>query len=55
MRLNHKFQNGDTIEETKDFSYLGAAVSTEGGCDNDMDSGLSKAKAAFRKQEEYGA
>ena len=55
MRLNHKFQNGDTIEETKDFTYLGAAVSTEGGCDKDMDSGLSKAKAAFRKQEEYGA
>ena len=37
MRLNCKntepikFQNGDTIKETKDFTYLGAVVSTEGG------------------------
>ena len=55
MRLNCKntepikFQNGDTIKETKDFTYLGAVVSTEGGCDRDMDNRLSKAKAAFRK------
>ena len=55
MRLNCrntepiKFQNGDTIKETKDFTYLGAVVSTEEGCDKDMDSRLSKAKTAFRK------
>ena len=57
MRLNCrntepiKFQNGDTIKETNDFTYLGAVVSTEGGCDKDMDSRLSKAKTAFRKLE----
>ena len=44
-----KFQNGDTIKEMKDFTYLGAVVSIEGGCDKDMDSRLSKAKTAFRK------
>ncbi|XP_020628246.1 uncharacterized protein LOC110065450 [Orbicella faveolata] len=44
-----KFQNGNTIKGTKDFTYLGAVVSSEGGCDKDMDSRLSKAKAAFRK------
>ena len=44
-----KFQNGDTIKETKDFTCLGAVVSTERGCDKDMDSRLSKAKSAFRK------
>ena len=55
MRLNCKntapikFQSGDTIKGTKDFTYLGAAVSTEGGCDKDMGNKLSKAKAAFRK------
>ena len=55
MRLNCKntgpikFQNGDTIKETKDFTYLRAVVSTEGGCDKDMDSRLSKAKTAFKK------
>ena len=55
MRLNCKntepikFQNGDTIKETKDFTYLGAVVSTEGGCDKDVDSRLSKATTAFRK------
>ena len=55
MRLNCKntkpikFQNGDTIKETKDFTYLGAVVSTEGGCDKDMDTRLSKVKPAFRK------
>ena len=32
------FQNGDTIHETKDFTYLGDVVSTERGCDEDMDS-----------------
>ena len=55
MRLNCKntelvkFQNGDAIKETKDFIYLGAVVSTEQGCDKDMNSRLSKAKTAFRK------
>ena len=55
MRLNCKniepikFQNGDTIKETNDFTYLGAVVGTEGGCDKDMHSRLSKAKPAFRK------
>ena len=44
-----QFQNGDTIKETKDFTYLRAFVSTEGSCDKDIDSRLSKAKAAFRK------
>ena len=44
-----KLQSGDTIKETKDFTYLGAVVSTEGGCDKDIDSRLSKAKVAFRK------
>ena len=44
-----KFQNCDAIKETKDFTYLGAVVSTERGCDKDMDSRLSKAKTAFRK------
>jgi len=44
-----KFQNGNIIKETKDFTYLGAVVSTEGGCDKDMNSRLRKAKAAFRK------
>ena len=44
-----KFQNGNVIKETKDFTYLGAVVSTEWGCDKDMDSRLSKAKTAFRK------
>ena len=43
-----KFQNCNTIKETKDFTYLGAVVSTEGGCDTDMDNKLGKAKAAFR-------
>lgn len=37
-----------TPSKTKDFTYLEAIVSTEGGCDTDMDSGLSKAKATFR-------
>ena len=41
--------NGDTINETKDFTYLGAVVSTEGSWHKDMDSKLSKATAAFRK------
>ena len=55
MRLNCrniepiKIQNGDAIKETKYFTYLGAVVRTERGCDKDMDSRLSKAKAAFRK------
>ena len=55
MRLNRKntepikFQNGDTIKEIKDFTYLRAVVSTAGGCDKDRDSRLSKAKTAFRK------
>ena len=55
MRLNCrntepiKFQNGGTIKETNDFTYLGAVVSTKGGCDKNMDSRLSKAKTAFRK------
>ena len=52
MRLNTepiKLQNGDTIKKTKDFTYLGTVVSTDGGCDRDMDSRSSKAKAAFRK------
>ena len=55
MRLNCKntepikFQNGDTIKETKDFTYLGAVVRTDGGCDKDLDRRLSKAKTAFRK------
>ena len=55
MRLNCKntepikFQNGDTIKETKDFTHLGAVVSTEEGFDKDMDSRLGKAKTAFRK------
>ena len=44
-----KFQNGNAIKETKDFTYLGAVVSTERGCDKDMDSRSSKAKTAFRK------
>ena len=44
-----KFQNGDTIKETMDFTYLGAVVSTEGHCDTDVDSKLSKAKTAVRK------
>ena len=30
-------------------TYLGAVVSTEGGCDKDMAGRLSKAKATFRK------
>ena len=61
MRLNCKntepikFQNGDTIKETKDFTYIGAVVSIEEGCDKDMDSRLSKAKTAFRKLREYEA
>ena len=37
-----KFQDGDTLEETNDFTYLGAVVSTDGGCDKDMNSWLSK-------------
>ena len=55
MRLNCKntepikFQNGNNIKETKDFTYLGAVVSTEKGCDKDMDSRLGKAKTVFRK------
>ena len=55
MRLNCrntepiKFQNCDTIKETKYFTYLGAVLSTEQGCDKDMDSRLSKAEEAFRK------
>ena len=55
MRLNCqntepiKFQNGDTINETKDFTYLGAVVSTEESWDKDTDGRLSKATAAFRK------
>jgi len=44
-----KSQNNDTIKETNNFTYLGAVVSTEGGCDKDMESRLSKAKAVFRK------
>jgi len=35
-----KFQNGDTLKETN-FTYLRAVVSTEGGCDKDMNSWLS--------------
>ena len=60
MRLNCKniepikFQNGDTIKETEDFTYLGAIVSTEEGCDKDMDSRLGKAKTAFRKLKNMG-
>ena len=55
VRLNYKntepikFQNGDTIKEMKDFIYPGAVVSTEGGCDKDMDSRFSKVNTAFRK------
>ena len=55
MRLNFKntepikFQNSNNIKETKDFTYLGAVVSTEKGCDKDMDSRLGKAKTVFRK------
>ena len=59
MRLNCKntelikFQNGNTIKETKDFIHLGAVVSTERGCDKDVNSRLSKAKTAFRKLKRY--
>jgi len=41
-----KFQNGDTIKETRDFTFLGAVVSTQGACDKDMEARLRKAKAA---------
>ena len=48
MKLNSKntepikFQDGDTLKETNDFTDLGAVVSTDGGCDKDMNSWLSK-------------
>ncbi|PFX16654.1 Transposon TX1 uncharacterized 149 kDa protein [Stylophora pistillata] len=44
-----KFQNGQDIQETNDFTYLGACVSADGGADNGIESRLCKAKTAFRK------
>ena len=60
MRLNGKttepikFQNGDTIKETKDFTYLGAVASTEEGCDKDMDCRLAKTAFTEEAKENMG-
>ncbi|PFX30295.1 putative uncharacterized transposon-derived protein F52C9.6 [Stylophora pistillata] len=44
-----KFQSSQDIQETNDFTYLGACVSADGGADKDIESRLCKAKTAFRK------
>ena len=43
-----KLQNGQNIQATNDFTYLGAIVSTDGGADKGIESRLSKVKTAFR-------
>jgi len=51
-----KFQNGDSLKETNDFTYLGAVVSTEGGCNKDMNSWLSKVEKGVQKaKDKYGS
>ena len=52
LRLNHTIEatftiQQDTIEEVQDFSYLGSAVSTEGGTDQDIRIRIGKAAGVF--------
>ena len=41
--------NGEELEDVDSFVYLGAKVSTAGGADDDINSRLCKARAAFGK------
>lgn len=52
LRLNHASEatfsiRQDTIEEVQDFAYLGSAVSTEGGTDQDIRIRIGKAAGVF--------
>ena len=54
MRLNTTIQDpvkidDQQIEDVKTFTYLGGIVTTEGGCDQDINSRLGKAKQQFRR------
>lgn len=54
MRLNTSVQDpvkidDQQIEDTETFTYLGGIVTTEGGCDQDINSRLGKAKQQFRR------
>ena len=53
MRLNTSVQDpvkidDRQIEDTETFTYFGGIVTTEGGCDQDINSRLGKAKQQFR-------
>ncbi|XP_071150110.1 uncharacterized protein [Mytilus edulis] len=44
VKLNEK-----DLEDVDTFTYLGEIVTTKGGCDNDMDNRLKKAKGQFSR------
>mgnify|MGYP002637338025 FL=1 len=44
VKLNEK-----DLEDVDTFTYLGGIVTTKGGCDNDMDNRLKKAKGQFSR------
>jgi hypothetical protein len=52
MRINTNRQdpillNGETIQQVNSFCYLGSIMTTSGGADEDVESRVKKAKAAF--------
>ena len=44
VKLNEK-----DLEDVDTFTYLGGIVTTKGGCDNEMDNRLKKAKGQFSR------
>ena len=54
MKINSKIKtklevNGNIIEETENFQYLGSLVTTDGGAEEDVKNRISKANNAFRQ------
>jgi Reverse transcriptase (RNA-dependent DNA polymerase)/Domain of unknown function (DUF6451) len=54
LRINNNttepiYVNGEEIERVADFTYLGANVSTDGGCQKDVEQRISKARCSFAR------
>ena len=57
MRINGKSTepvtvNGQNLDETSKFTYLGGVVTTQGGGGDDITCRIGKARTAFRKVEQ---
>jgi hypothetical protein len=50
IRTRIKLKVGETIEQVKDFIYLGRTISSDGRCKKEIIKRISRVKVAFNKK-----